>query len=449
MTDAAPLPILAAGCDEMADLLERRGLPVAARVAGVEYLLPLAAVGRPGAVLLAARPGEEGTLVTAVSRLRLAVPGCPVVVLSGVEDAAALEEAGAAAVFRPPYDAEVVAATVEGFLRPGGRRRPEAGGEGGDAGWRPAVTPGGPGGEEWLRERAWGRHTGTAAIWDPYGAGGPPARMAVLVSNKGGVGRSLLAALLAASLARRLPGRVLLLDLDLSCGDLETYVGAPPGTDLTELAASGEHLDLGLLPRCVRRLPWGCDFLPGPRRPETAADVTAGHLRDLLGWARSRYWAVVADTGGDMADQRLAPLLEEATHLVVPALPDPASLRQARLTMAVLASRGAASAARLLPVLNRARRGFAGAAAVMEALGVRPVLAIPEDRFLAARLAAPAGVGGWAGALSPAGRAVARLAALVGEDSAAQGGGKGGGRLLGLWRDGAGSDGREAGWVGL
>ncbi len=439
MRDGPQAPILAAGCDEVAELLARRGLPVAARVASLDYLLPLAALGRPGAVLLGARPGEEGSLVTAVSRLRLAVPGCPVVVLSGVEDAAALEQAGAAAVFRPPYDAEAVTRALEDLLQPSGPVR----------GAEPWAWGGGPdaAGEAWLREQAWGRQAAPPACWD-QSVGGAPGVVAVLVSNKGGVGRSVLAALLAACLGRRMPGQVLLLDLDLSCGDLETYVNAPPGADLTELAASGERLDLGLLARCVRRLPPGVDFLPGPRRPETAAGVTVPHLEDLLGWGRRRYRVVVADTGGDVADERLAPLLAAATHLLVPTLPDPASLRQARLTLTVLGSRGAAQAARVLPVLNRAGRSLVRAAGIMEVLGVRPVLAVPEDRLLAHRGGAAMGLAGWAALLSPGGRAVARLAELV-LGTGEKGTGRGGRWWRGPFRGGADGGEGEARWAGF
>lgn len=397
--------VYAAGCDEVATALEGHGVRVAVRVSSVDLLYPLVVMGRAAAIVVAGEPETGGSLVDAVARLRLAAPACPVVVLSAVEDAAALERAGAAAVFRPPFDAGAIA----GFLKRYVGREAEADRRlGGQA---PAFSFPAPSREVLLREAAWSERQGDL-VAPSVPAGAEATRVvAIFICAKGGVGRSLLAGLLSSHLARRFPGQVLLLDLDLSCGDLEVYLGAPPGADLSDVAAAGDGVDVALLTRCLRQLEPGFHFLPGPRRPETASSLTEAHVADLVAWACRHYRVVVVDTGTDAGDQRLSPALVAATHLVVPCLPEPAALRQGRLTLSVLAGRGVLDGRRVLVVLNRVRRGRGGVSEAAETLGVRPGVWVPDDPSLPGRLA-----GGWGflgrigGRLSPGVRGVARLA---------------------------------------
>src|SRR4051812_44537491 len=71
----------------------------------------------------------------------------------------------------------------------------------------------------------------------------PPVRngkVIVVVSPKGGSGKTAVATNLSAALAMRFPGRVAALDLDVQFGDMCTSMGLHPEHNLAEVATSAQ-----------------------------------------------------------------------------------------------------------------------------------------------------------------------------------------------------------------
>src|SRR3954447_23769147 len=62
------------------------------------------------------------------------------------------------------------------------------------------------------------------------------ARVIVVVSPKGGSGKTAVSSNLAVALAQRHPGRVVAVDLDVQFGDLETALSLTPERTLAQLA---------------------------------------------------------------------------------------------------------------------------------------------------------------------------------------------------------------------
>ena len=154
---------------------------------------------------------------------------------------------------------------------------------------------------------------------------GPAALDAFVIgSGKGGVGKSALAVLLAAELARR-DRRVLLLDGAHNQGNLHVLLGVRPAGRLDALVA-GEIGVADLVVPIAERL-W---LLPGDSGAESLhgmAPVDRARLQRRLSAVYDDYDAVVVDAGPGIESVLRATI--RASRLVVVAVPEPASLSDA------------------------------------------------------------------------------------------------------------------------
>lgn len=135
----------------------------------------------------------------------------------------------------------------------------------------------------------------------PAGVGGAPhapGRVVAVWGPRGAPGRSLVAATLAAGLARR--GRpVLLVDADPAGGSLAAQLGVlddVSGLLAAARAAAGDTLDPAGLAAAARLIAPGWALLTGLPRAERWSEVRPGALTGIVGVAR-RHGDVVLDTG--------------------------------------------------------------------------------------------------------------------------------------------------------
>ncbi len=277
-----------------------------------------------------------------------------------------------------------------------------AGPEARTSGAAPGVTPHLCGSSQptlrdwWLRSQSPG-----SGLPAPYAGGPARARPAglpapvpevlmrqtiVVVSPKGGVGKTFVSVNLAASLARHTGFRVLLLDLDLHSGDAAVHLDLIGQRTLADLLPYAAELEAGHLARAVvMHGPSRLEVLLAPAKPESAEMVAREHLGCLLRLVKQGYDFVVVDTPPDPADPLVETCLEEATAVVLVCSLDAAALRQCRLLLESLCPGGREPARRLALVLNQAHEGGplppGRAASFLEeaAPGAR-TFTIPEDR---------------------------------------------------------------------
>jgi hypothetical protein len=83
-------------------------------------------------------------------------------------------------------------------------------------------------------------------------------KVVALISNKGGVGKSMLSVNIAAELGRRNPGQVLLIDASLQMGVCASMLDLEPTTTLTDAAHQRDRLDQRLIRECRSRTPPAC-----------------------------------------------------------------------------------------------------------------------------------------------------------------------------------------------
>ena len=202
-------------------------------------------------------------------------------------------------------------------------------------------------------------------------------RIVGVVSPKGGSGKTVVATNLAVSLAKRFPGHVVLVDLDLQFGDVASSLRLTPNyTMYTATQASGSEATLlkaFLTPHDSQLL-----VLCAPEDPTEADDVKEGDaVRILQELSRLFAWVIV-DTGSGLDDMTLA-VAEVATDLILVSSTDVPSVRGIRKELMILDQLGVRAMRHF--VLNRsdAKVGLS-ANDIAATTGMAIVTAIPSTR---------------------------------------------------------------------
>jgi flagellar biosynthesis protein FlhG len=190
-----------------------------------------------------------------------------------------------------------------------------------------------------------------------------------ITSGKGGVGKTFVAANLAAALTR-LKRRVLVLDADLGLANLDVVLGLTPKVTLHDVFTAKRSLEEALLPA-----PGGFQVLLAGSGMVEYSRMTP-HLREqlqsVLMQLAPRYDHVLLDTGAGISDVVLF-TISLADEVMVVATPEPTSLTDAYATIKVLATTQQRQTVRL--VVNQTARASEGRA-------VRNQLQAVVDRYV-------------------------------------------------------------------
>jgi pilus assembly protein CpaE len=153
-------------------------------------------------------------------------------------------------------------------------------------------------------------------------------KVIVVVSPKGGSGKTAMSTNLAAALAMRFPGRVAALDLDVQFGDMCTSMGLRPEHNLAEVATSTQ-VDAMTIKLFLTPYDPGLYVLCGARTPADADVVTHQHVSRVIPLLAEGFDYVVVDTPAGLDDRTLA-ALECATDLLLVSSLDVTSIRSLR-----------------------------------------------------------------------------------------------------------------------
>ncbi|MGE0762782.1 MAG: ATPase, T2SS/T4P/T4SS family [Bdellovibrionales bacterium] len=199
-----------------------------------------------------------------------------------------------------------------------------------------------------------------------------------VVGGKGGVGKSVFAANLAAAFLQEIRQPTLLLDVDAkSAGDQNVILGVRPLKTMSEVANFAGAITAQSLPTLVTPHSSGLGFIGAVQGPEQSLNVQADLLRKQLFALSQHYRFIIADLGCDLEALQLG-LIEDASGVVVVATPEILVVNQTKKILNDLFS--ASFPADLFQVvLNKASRGGIDPRAISQALR-RPILAqIPQD----------------------------------------------------------------------
>jgi flagellar biosynthesis protein FlhG len=161
---------------------------------------------------------------------------------------------------------------------------------------------------------------------------GKKARRIAVISGKGGVGKTVLTANLAAawSLIGR---RILVVDADLGLANLDILLGVAPQFTIQDVLHGTHAVEEVLMPTAK-----GFDLLPaGSGLPEGTifTPALAEHIESILGSLEHRYDAILFDAGAGVGEVVLF-FANLAHEILIVVTPEPTSLTDAYATIKIL-----------------------------------------------------------------------------------------------------------------
>ncbi|MEZ6061353.1 MAG: pilus assembly protein CpaE [Planctomycetaceae bacterium] len=128
------------------------------------------------------------------------------------------------------------------------------------------------------------------------GEGGGRAGQIITVAGVGGgVGSSALAVNMAASLAQDPAASPVIIDLDLTLGDVDVWLDIIPDYTLRDVSENIGRLDYGLLKRSLTRHDCGVFLLPRPVEVETQDLIRTDDLRRILALLKATFSHLIID----------------------------------------------------------------------------------------------------------------------------------------------------------
>ena len=137
-------------------------------------------------------------------------------------------------------------------------------------------------------DRLFSRLPGTAAV--AHGC------VAAFLSNKGGVGKSVLSVNVACALALRHPDDVLLIDTSLQLGTCALLLDLQPTTSIVDAVRERDRLDKTLLRHLTLRHGSGLRLLAAPADALEGAEVDDEAIARIVNLARRSFKYVIVDT---------------------------------------------------------------------------------------------------------------------------------------------------------
>jgi pilus assembly protein CpaE len=221
------------------------------------------------------------------------------------------------------------------------------------------------------------RNMGVEVRADEANASQQRSKVIVVVSPKGGSGKTAVSTNLAVALAERHPGRVVAVDLDVQFGDLPLALSLTPERTLAHLARTSQ-IDATTVKLHLTSAADGLFVLAGASNPVDADAIGHDHVTQVLPMLAQNFDYVIVDTAAGL-DERTLAALDCATDLLLVSSLDVTSIRSLRSASDAFDQMGV-TGERLL-VLNRAdsKVGLEPSDAE-DALSMKIACSIPSSR---------------------------------------------------------------------
>jgi pilus assembly protein CpaE len=270
-------------------------------------------------------PGMDG--ITATEHVGRLYPGVAVIIISIQGEAEYLKKAmvsGARDYLTKPLNSEEMSATIRNVYRSQQQRR------------IPAVV------EEQRILPA-----------PPPQKGKPSGVLSVIFCGKGGTGKTTVSVNLAVALAQQLRQKVVLVDLDLSFGDVGVVLNLTEGKTISDLFRENRSVTPEILGNYLLRHFSGIDILPAPLSPQDAEYITADQVAGLLKLLQEQYDYVIVDTPANFQEINLQ-ALELADEILMLLTRDIATIKNTRTSLSIFDSLHLRGKTRV--VLNRSEQ---------------------------------------------------------------------------------------------
>jgi len=202
-------------------------------------------------------------------------------------------------------------------------------------------------------------------------------RVVAVMGTKGGVGATVLACQLAASL-QEVGGRVVLVDLNYPLGDVALHFDVEPTYTLADLARAEQELDATYIRTILKGHESGVQILAAPTQMEDAESIRSLHVESVLPILRSEFDWVIVDISRSWNEASIQ-ALTTADQILLVTLFDVPTLNHARQHKKLLEGL-ALDESRARTVGNRYSKGDSVTVGEFKrVLGSEPDALIPND----------------------------------------------------------------------
>jgi Flp pilus assembly CpaE family ATPase len=174
-----------------------------------------------------------------------------------------------------------------------------------------------------------------AATTTEQGARTADGKVITVFTNKGGVGKTMLAVNLGVALAQKGTNQVCVVDLDLPSGDVAISLLLDPARTIADAVSMTGHIDKTGAASLLTRYRPGLETLLAPVTPGDAEKIPPSLVGELLAVLRTMFDYVVVDTPPQLNEHVLTALDASAHHVLV-TNPDVPSLKNLRVVLDVL-----------------------------------------------------------------------------------------------------------------
>jgi len=203
------------------------------------------------------------------------------------------------------------------------------------------------------------------------------APLLAVMGAKGGVGATVVACQLAASL-QRAGGRTVIVDLNCPLGDVALHFDVKPVYTLADVSRNADELDASLVRGLLQRHHTDLHILAAPTRVEEAELVKESHVHGVLEILRQEFDWVVVDVSRSWNEPSVR-TLDLADGILLVTLQDVPTLTHARAHRDLLVRLGH-DPAKIHTVANRySKRDLVSDDDLVEFLGVKPEASLPND----------------------------------------------------------------------
>lgn len=199
-----------------------------------------------------------------------------------------------------------------------------------------------------------------------------------IVGGKGGVGKSVFSANLAATFLQELKARTLLLDLDSrSCGDQNILMGKRPIKTISEITRFTGQINKQTIPNLATPISSGLFYIGAVKAPSESLQLNA-HLAVSQIERFSPYFNfIVADLGSELEELQFS-IIEKSSAILLVTTPEVLSVNQTLKKSHEILSTSLPGEL-LLTVVNRSNRLGLSPQAIAKTLNRQLIGIIPQD----------------------------------------------------------------------